>query len=49
MTNRVSLSDENSIDGDIKLTNCFDKYKGNDIFQVKRGNLLLSVIREIKR
>ena len=49
MTNRVSLSDESSADGDIKLINCFDKYKGNDIFQVKRGNLLLSVIREIKR
>ena len=49
MTNRVTFSEKVDNIADIKLINCFDKYEGDDIFQVKRGNLLLSVIREIKR
>jgi len=46
MTNRV-VSKENQNDGPPKLTNCFDKYSGNDIFRVERNGLLLSVIRKI--
>ena len=31
---------------DLKLINCFDKFKGNDISKVERNGLLLSVIRK---
>ena len=42
MTNRVVL------DTDFKtMTNCFDKFKGENVFIVKRKGLLLSVIRKI--
>ena len=45
MTNRVTLVNEKT--NDFKnLTNCFDKYKGNDISIVKRNGLILSVIRK---
>ena len=30
-----------------ELTNCFDKYSGKNISQVKRNNQILSVIRKI--
>ena len=46
MTNRVMLKDE-KIKDDYKLTNCFDRFKGDDVFKVERNGLLLSVIRKI--
>ena len=41
MTNRSSLVNSK------KITNCFDKFKGVDIFKVERNGLVLSVIRKI--
>ena len=49
MTNRVTFSEKVDNIADIKLINCFDKYEGDDIFQVKRAGLLLSVIRRITK
>ena len=49
MTNRVTFSEKVDNIADIKLLNCFDKYDGVDIFQVKRAGLLLSVIRRITK
>ena len=46
MTNRAILKDE-KIKDDYKLTNCFDRFKGDDVFKVERNGLLLSVIRKI--
>ena len=51
MTNRVTLNNTN-LDHKNKwksenLINCFDKYKGEDTFEVLRNGLLLSVIRKI--
>ena len=39
MTNRITNS--------TGLINCFDKYKGEDVYKVERNGLLLSVIRKI--
>ena len=39
MTNRITNGEG--------LINCFDKYKGQDIYKVERNGLLLSVIRKI--
>ena len=47
MTNRVTLGDEKDKDSK-KIINCFDKYKGSDVFKVTRNGLILSVIRKIK-
>ena len=41
MTNRVTLDKNNEI------TNCFDKFKGKDIYQVSRNGVMLSTIRKI--
>ena len=30
------------------IINCFDKYKGNDVFKVSRNGLVLSTIRKIQ-
>ena len=49
MTNRVSSSGKSVNLADKKLINCFDKFEGNDIFQVKRAGLILSVIRRITK
>ena len=46
MTNRVILNKENIWKSE-NLTNCFDKYEGEDAFSVKRNGMLLSVIRKI--
>jgi hypothetical protein len=46
MTNRAT-SDDESIYKSENLTNCFDKFKGEDVFIVKRNGMLLSVIRKI--
>ena len=50
MTNRTSLVSGNlsieSTTETVKLINCFDKFKGEDIFSVKRNGLTLSVIRK---
>jgi hypothetical protein len=46
MTNRVTLNKENTYNSK-NLTNCFDKFKGEDIYKVTRNGLLLSVIRKI--
>jgi hypothetical protein len=46
MTNRVTLDDENIYKSE-NLTNCFDKFKGEDVFRVRRNGMLLSVIRKI--
>ena len=42
MTNRTLLNKETG-----KISNCFNVYKGIDIFKVERNELILSVIREI--
>ena len=51
MTNRATLNNTN-LDHKNKwksenLINCFDKYKGTDVFKVTRNGLLLSVIKKI--
>ena len=46
MTNRVVSANEKNNESK-KLVNCFDKFTGEDYFQVKRNGLLLSVIRKI--
>ena len=47
MTNRtVSLEEKSEYSK--KITNCFDKYKGQDIFSVSRNGIVLSVIRKIE-
>jgi len=43
ITNRVIEVDPNS--KELKLSNCFNLHKGNNIFEVKRNGLLLSAIR----
>jgi len=50
MTNRTSLVSGNltieSTNESVKLMNCFDKFKGEDIFSVKRNGLSLSIFRK---
>ena len=52
MTNRASFVSGNltleSTNESVKLMNCFDRFKGEDIFKVERNGVLLSVIRKIK-
>ena len=43
MTNRVVEVDPNSTE--LKLSNCFNHHKGNNVFEVKRNGLILSAIR----
>ena len=45
MTNRSFLIEKEN--EPIKITNCFDIYEGKDLFNVRRNNLILSVIRKI--
>ena len=47
MTNRVMFAGEKA-EYSRNLTNCFDKYEGNDLSKVTRNGLILSVIRKIK-
>ena len=47
MTNRAAAAEEKS-EYSKKITNCFDKYTGEDIFSVSRNGLVLSVIRKIE-
>ena len=46
MTNRVTSDKENAYNSE-NLVNCFDKFKGEDVFIVTRNGMLLSVIRKI--
>lgn len=48
MTNRTTfkIEDSNNISN---ITNCFDKFHGDDIDSVKRNNQTLSIIRKIKK
>ena len=46
MTNRATLLDDN-ISNSEKFTNCFDKYKGINVEEVKRNGLILSTVKEI--
>ena len=50
MTNRTSLVSgkltAESTNQTVKIMNCFDRFKGEDVFKVKRNGLLLSVIRK---
>ena len=46
MTNRTTAIKEN-IYSSKNITNCFDKFNGTDISQVKRNGVVLSVIRKI--
>ena len=48
MTNRVTFAGENG-EYSRNLTNCLDKFKGKNISQVKRNNLILSVVRKIQK
>tara|TARA_B100001057_G_C22523029_1_gene822658 strand:- start:117 stop:704 length:588 start_codon:yes stop_codon:yes gene_type:complete len=41
MTNRVTLDKNN------KITNCFDKFRGKDVYKVSRNGVMLSTIRKI--
>ena len=43
MTNRVTKKKDDTE----KLVNCFDKFNGKNISEVRRKGLILSVIREI--
>jgi hypothetical protein len=47
MTNRTTGKIDNPKEKR-ELTNCFKKHKGNNLFEVKRNNQILSVIRELK-
>ena len=42
MTNRSTFDQKEN-----KLTNCFNKFKGEDIFKVSRNGVDLSIIRKI--
>tara|TARA_Y100000590_G_C15341240_1_gene871535 strand:+ start:154 stop:513 length:360 start_codon:yes stop_codon:yes gene_type:complete len=42
MTNRTVLNNNTN-----QITNCFDMFKGSDVFVVKRNNMVLSTIRKI--
>ena len=44
MTNRTVVYKSNN---KLLITNCFDKFEGEDLFEVKRNKLLLSTIRKI--
>ena len=44
MTNRVVPKNKEIIESE--LTTCFDKFSGVNLFNVKRNDLLLSVIRK---
>ena len=46
MTNRVILNEENIWKTE-NLINCYDKFKGEDVFSVSRNGIILSVIRKI--
>ena len=50
MTNRVIFVSGNltlqSTNESVKLTNCLDRYEGEDIFSVERNGVVLSVIRK---
>ena len=46
MTNRTTSIKENIYSSN-NITNCFDKFNGTDITQVKRNGMVLSVIRKI--
>ena len=46
MTNRTTSIKENIYSSN-NITNCFDKFNGIDISQVKRNGMVLSVIRKI--
>ena len=46
MTNRVTLDKGNAYNSE-NLINCFDKFKGENVYKVTRNGLLLSVIRKI--
>ena len=41
MTNRTTVDQNN------KLTNCFNKFKGENIYKVSRNGVDLSLIRKI--
>ena len=46
MTNRVTpIIDD--IYNSKNLANCFDKFKGEDLYKVTRNGVILSVIRKI--
>ena len=45
MTNRVTFYDLKA--ENFQLTTCFEKFKGNDVYNVKRNGLILSTIRKI--
>ena len=45
MTNRV-VSINDKIDNSNNLGSCYDKYKGNNVYEVKRNGLSLSLIRK---
>ena len=53
MTNRTSLVSgkltEKSTNETVKIMNCFDRYSGKDVFEVKRNGLTLSVVRKIDK
>ena len=46
MTNRSTFIKEN-INSSKNVTNCFKKFEGKDVTQVKRNGVVLSVIRKI--
>ena len=50
MTNRTLLASgeltKKSTNENVKIMNCFDRFKGENVFELKRNGLLLSVIRK---
>ena len=50
MTNRTLLVSgeltKKSTNEDVKIMNCFDRFKGKNVFELKRNGLLLSVVRK---
>ena len=46
MTNRVTKKNDN-LNSTNNLINCFDKYEGKNIFEVRRGNMIFSSFRKL--
>ena len=40
------LVTEKSTNKNVEIMNCFDRFTGKNVFELKRNGLLLSVIRE---
>ena len=47
MTNRAVVKDEKGLFESNNVSNCYSLYKGINVFEVKRKNVVLTVMRKI--